>query len=94
MRFTAERWKRVHLPDLIAMTADPDDLRRQTINAVNVKLSIRGRGQFRDDVRTRVPGIVAIQPHGRPRAIRSRCSTAFTWRSDHHRPEARPLRWR
>jgi hypothetical protein len=55
MRFTAERMEaRVHLPDLIAMTADPDDpAAAESVNAINVKLvDPEDVGAFRDDVRS------------------------------------------
>jgi putative ABC transport system permease protein len=68
MRFTAERMEaRVHLPALIAMTADPDDPGdAESVNAINVKLVDPDQvGAFRDDVRRRVPGLVAY-PTARP----------------------------
>jgi putative ABC transport system permease protein len=68
MRFTAERMEaRVHLPELIAMTADPDDpAAAESINAINVKLADpEDVGVFRDDVRSRLPGLVAY-PTARP----------------------------
>jgi putative ABC transport system permease protein len=68
MRFTAERMEaRAHLPELIAMTADPDDPgAAESINAINVKLADpEDVGRFRDDVRGRVPGLVAY-PTARP----------------------------
>jgi putative ABC transport system permease protein len=68
MRFTAERMEaRVHLPELIALAADPvDPGATETVNAINVKLvDPEGVEQFRDDIRRRVPGIVAY-PTARP----------------------------
>jgi putative ABC transport system permease protein len=68
MRFTAERMEaRVHLPELIAMTADTDDPGdTESVNAINVKLvDPDAVGAFRDDVRRRVPGLVAY-PTARP----------------------------
>lgn len=68
MRFTAERMEaRVHLPELIALTADPvDPGAAETVSAINVKLvDPEDVGQFRDDIRRRVPGLVAY-PTARP----------------------------
>jgi putative ABC transport system permease protein len=68
MRFTAERLEaRLHLPALIAMTADPDDPgAAEAVSAINVKLlDPEDVGDVRDDIRGRVPGIVAY-PTARP----------------------------
>jgi putative ABC transport system permease protein len=68
MRFTAERMEaRVHLPELIAMTADPGDPdAAELVNTINVKLvDPEDVGDVRDDIRSRMPGLVAY-PTARP----------------------------
>jgi putative ABC transport system permease protein len=60
MRFTAQRLEaRMHLPDLIAMTADPDDIgSAESVNAINVRLANpRDAEQFMADVAARMPGV-------------------------------------
>jgi putative ABC transport system permease protein len=85
MRFTAERMEaRVHLPALIAMTGDPDDPGdAESVNAINVKLvDPDAVGAFRDDVRRRVPGLVAYPtarpPEGDPFAVLDRFHVAIS----------------
>ena len=65
---------RVHLPDLLEMTADPaDPLSAQTVDAINVALANGHEAQaFARDVASRVPGIRA-----RPTAGASREADTF-----------------
>jgi putative ABC transport system permease protein len=68
MRFTAARIEaRVHLPELIAMTAEPGDPgAAEMVTAINVKLrDPEDVGDVRDDIRGRMPGVVAF-PTARP----------------------------
>jgi len=60
MRFTAKRLEaRMHLPDLIAMTADPaDPASAESISAINVRLSDPTRAAaFSSALAARAPGI-------------------------------------
>ena len=69
MRFTAERLEaRLHLPDLIDLTADPSDpSSTEAVNGVNVTLADpRDAAQFSSDLTARVPGIYA-RSTSRPR---------------------------
>jgi len=61
LRFTARRLEaRMHLPDLIAMTADPaDPAAAESLTAINVRLKDpQNAVRFSDAVTARVPGIV------------------------------------
>jgi putative ABC transport system permease protein len=60
MRFTAERLEaRMHLPDVIDLTADPGDPNtRDSVDAINVRLaSPAAADQFTEDVAARMPGL-------------------------------------
>jgi putative ABC transport system permease protein len=62
MRFTAERMEaRMHLPDLVSLTADPSDpADAESVNAINVRLlNPADTEPFRADVKSRVPGLAA-----------------------------------
>jgi len=62
MRFTARRFEaRMHLPDLIAMTADPAEPgSAESITAINVRLSDPKRAAaFSSALAARAPGVVA-----------------------------------
>ena len=67
MRVTSTRLEaRLHLPDLLALTADPTDpLSTESVNAINVSLTdvddVRG---FARDLHTKVPGLI-ISPTAR-----------------------------
>ncbi len=67
MRVTTARLEaRLHLPDLLALTADPTDpLSTESVNAINVSLTdaddVRG---FARDLHTKVPGLI-IRPTAR-----------------------------
>ena len=68
MRFTAQRLEaRLHLPDLIEMTADPENGGSgETVNAINVRLADpRDAERFAADVAARMPGI-EVRPTSRP----------------------------
>ena len=68
MRFTAQRLEaRLHLPDLIEMTADPENAGSgETVNAINVRLTDpRDAERFAADVAARMPGI-EVRPTSRP----------------------------
>jgi|SRR5436190_3349843 len=63
MRFTAARLEaRIHLPDLIALTADAHDpAAAESVDAINVRLvSPADRPAFRSDLRARAPGLAAL----------------------------------
>ena len=69
LRFTAKRMEaRMHLPDLIAMTADPaDPAAAESLTAINVRLvNPRDADRFSDALTARAPGIVA-RPTARAR---------------------------
>ena len=62
MRFTAERFEaHVHLPDLVALVADPaDPAAREAVGAINVKLVNPGDADaFASAVAARSPGAIA-----------------------------------
>lgn len=64
MRLGAVRHEvRLHLPDLVALTARPDDpLDAESVDAMNVRLAAGAdRAAFARELATRVPGI-AVQP--------------------------------
>jgi putative ABC transport system permease protein len=68
MRFAQPRLEaRLHLPDLIALTADPSDpASTESVTAINVRLKDPpDAAAFADDVAARLPGIVA-RPVGAP----------------------------
>ena len=69
MRFTAPRIEaRMHLPDLIDLTADPDDAAsRESLSGINVSLARSEDGRaFATDLSARVPGL-RVQPTHSPR---------------------------
>jgi putative ABC transport system permease protein len=85
MRFTAERMEaRMHLPDLLVMTADPSDPADvESVHAVNVRLvNPADTERFRADVRTRVPGLTAHPtaraPENDPFAVLDRFHVAIS----------------
>ncbi len=60
MRFTAQRLEaRLHLPDLLDLTADPNDAgSTDTVDAINVRLVNPGESErFGDELRARMPGL-------------------------------------
>jgi putative ABC transport system permease protein len=62
MRFAQERLEvRLHLPDLLALTADPADVGpSDTVTAINVRLSNASDARsFADDLSARTPGVAA-----------------------------------
>jgi putative ABC transport system permease protein len=64
MRLTAERLEaRLHLPDLVALTADPGDpLAAESVGAINVALADpREADRFARDLAARVPGLI-VEP--------------------------------
>lgn len=67
MRINASKHEvRLHLPDLIGMTADPaDPLSAEAVDAINVSLANPEDAQaFAGDVAARIPGIVARPARG------------------------------
>ena len=69
LRFTAKRIEaRMHLPDLIAMTADPaDPASAESLTAINVRLvNPQDADRFSDALTARAPGIV-VRPTTRAR---------------------------
>jgi len=67
MRFTADRLEaRLHLPDVIDITADPaDPASREAVSAINLKLAGDATaGLFASDLMARAPGIV-VRPTAR-----------------------------
>ena len=67
MRINASKHEvRLHLPDLIGMTADAaDPLSAETVDAINVSLANPSEAQaFAGDVAARIPGIVARPARG------------------------------
>ena len=87
MRFTSRRIEaRMHLPDLLTMTARPDDpASSEAVQAVNVKLVNASEADaFANALAARVPGTFSRQTaRAQDGRIRSRCSSAFIsqWRS-------------
>ena len=68
MRFAQPRLEaRLHLPDLIALTADPSNpASSESVTAINVRLKdSSGAAAFARDVEARLPGLVA-RPVGAP----------------------------
>jgi putative ABC transport system permease protein len=62
MRFTAARLEaRMHLPDLIALTADPHDpAAAESVDAVNIRMvDPADRAALQSDVKARAPGLTA-----------------------------------
>jgi putative ABC transport system permease protein len=69
MRFTAQRLEaHMHLPDLLALVADPaDPAAREAVDTINVKLTDPGdAGRFAPELSARAPG-TAIRPTSRAR---------------------------
>jgi putative ABC transport system permease protein len=69
MRFTAQRLEaHMHLPDLLALVADPaDPAAREAVDTINVKLTDPGdAGRFAAELSARAPGVAAT-PTGRAR---------------------------
>src|SRR5439155_14949360 len=69
MRFTAERVEaRMHLPDLVDLTADPaDPASLEAVSAINVKLADpNDAGSFASDLAARAPGMI-LRPTRVPR---------------------------
>jgi putative ABC transport system permease protein len=67
MRFTADRLEaRLHLPDVIDITADPaDPASREAVSAINLELAEDAKANlFASDLMTRAPGIV-VRPTAR-----------------------------
>jgi putative ABC transport system permease protein len=85
MRFTAERMEaRMHLPDLVRLTADPRDPGdRESVNAINIRLvNPADAGQFRVEMKNRVPGLTAAStaraPENDPFAVLDRFHVAIS----------------
>ena len=63
MRLGTKRWEaRLHLPDLLALTGDPDDpLSAESVSAINLALhDPAGAEAFARDLTARIPGLVAV----------------------------------
>jgi putative ABC transport system permease protein len=57
---------RLHLPDLLALTADPSDpLAVESVRSINVRLADPGDAAFARDLTTRVPGLVVRETAAR-----------------------------
>jgi putative ABC transport system permease protein len=85
MRFTAERMEaRMHLPDLVTLTADPSDpADAESVTAINVRLVNPAAAEgFRADVKNRVPGLAAHPtaraPENDPFAVLDRFHVAIS----------------
>lgn len=62
MRLTHKHWSvRLHLPDMLGLTADPDDpLGLESVSRINVALADPGEApEFARDLYARVPGLLA-----------------------------------
>jgi ABC-type lipoprotein release transport system permease subunit len=67
MRFTADRLEaRLHLPDVLDLTADPaDPASREAVSAINLELAANAKPNlFASDLMARAPGIV-VRPTAR-----------------------------
>ena len=66
MRFTADRLEaRLHLPDVVDITADPTDpASREAVSAINVKLADAHDTRFAPDFMARAPGVL-VRPTAR-----------------------------
>jgi ABC-type lipoprotein release transport system permease subunit len=85
MRFTAQRLEaRLHLPDLIEMTADPENVGSgETVNTINVRLADRRDAErFSADVAARMPGLevrsTSRPPEGDPFTVLDRFHLAIS----------------
>lgn len=85
MRFTAERLEaRLHLPDLIDLTADPADVgAADTVNTINVRLADTADApKFDADVSARMPGLdvrsTSRPPEGDPFVVLDRFHLAIS----------------
>jgi putative ABC transport system permease protein len=85
MRFTAQRLEaRMHLPDLIDMTADPQIVgSAETVNAINVRLADpRDADRFAADLAARMPGMevrsTSRPPEGDPFTVLDRFHLAIS----------------
>lgn len=85
MRFTAERLEaRVHLPDLIDITADAGDpASRESVGAINISVADAADiEKLASDLATRLPGVVvrptARPPEGDPFAVLDRFHLAIS----------------
>lgn len=85
MRFTAERLEaRLHLPDLIDLSADPADAGSiDTVNAINIRLADpTDAPKFAADVSARMPGLdvrsTARPPEGDPFVVLDRFHLAIS----------------
>jgi ABC-type lipoprotein release transport system permease subunit len=85
MRFTAQRLEaRLHLPDLIEMTADPENVGSgETVNTINVRLADpRDAERFSADVAARMPGLevrsTSRPPEGDPFTVLDRFHLAIS----------------
>jgi ABC-type lipoprotein release transport system permease subunit len=85
MRFTAQRLEaRLHLPDLVALTADPNDgASADTVDAINIRLVNPADGErFTADLRAHMPGLdvrsTSRAPEGDPFQVLDRFHLAIS----------------
>jgi ABC-type lipoprotein release transport system permease subunit len=85
MRFTVERLEaRLHLPDLIDLSADPNDAgAADTVNRINVRLANPSEApRFASDVESRMPGLdvrsTSRPPEGDPFVVLDRFHLAIS----------------
>ena len=85
MRFTAARMEaRMHLPDVIALTADPrDPAAAEAVDAINIRfVDPADRAAFQSDLRARAPGLAATPtaraPEHDPFAVLDRFHVAIS----------------